>query len=257
MSTPLLPLLRAYAAERRRTLTEHPTPDELVDYHLGDGTPEQRERLQDHLALCPDCARAVLDLAAFPAVAPAAGGEGSLDTTAAWNRLRDRAFAVAPVIPHPSSTPRQAWSVSLIAASLLMATLSGAGGFLMGKFGSPQSGEPSAAFVQGATERSGGMDDVQEIYVRASAAPFFLFLLPEDSQEFSTYDAELTHLGNPVLIRTGLHSDSEGWVGLNVPRDLPSGIYTVRLYEVGKGRERTPTPVLEEKVDLEWQGRRD
>jgi hypothetical protein len=60
--------IQALAEEERRVLLNHPMPDELVDYQADDVSAEERERIQEHLALCPPCAQAVLDVEAFPEV---------------------------------------------------------------------------------------------------------------------------------------------------------------------------------------------
>lgn len=65
---PLPHPLRALAAERQSI--GHPGPELLVAYHEQGLEPEEREVLQDHLAVCPECAHAVLDMATFPEVEP-------------------------------------------------------------------------------------------------------------------------------------------------------------------------------------------
>ncbi|HEX9735481.1 MAG TPA: hypothetical protein VGG06_26230 [Thermoanaerobaculia bacterium] len=40
----------------------HPAVEELVAYHRDELAGEARERLQDHLVLCKECARLLLDL---------------------------------------------------------------------------------------------------------------------------------------------------------------------------------------------------
>lgn len=62
--------VRAYAAGQRRSREGHPTVEELVAYHRGRLAKEAEELLRDHLALCKDCARMLLDLEAFPDLEP-------------------------------------------------------------------------------------------------------------------------------------------------------------------------------------------
>lgn len=62
--------IRRMAAEDRRTRTEHPDPEELLAYHERQLTEPEAERLRDHLAGCPECARVVLDFEAFPDLEP-------------------------------------------------------------------------------------------------------------------------------------------------------------------------------------------
>lgn len=58
--------------EKRRGLGPHPGPDELVAYHADELEEEEAKRLQDHLVLCPECARLLLELDAFTADAAVA-----------------------------------------------------------------------------------------------------------------------------------------------------------------------------------------
>lgn len=250
MSTPPLPLLRAYAAEQRQALPEHPTPDELLDYHLGDVTPEQRERIQDHLALCPDCTRAVLDFVEFPNILPA--GVRSADMDAAWVRLRERTFAAAPAaVRQPRASRRRASAMSLIAASLLVASLVG---YQIGKIGSAPEGQPfTPLLIEEETERS--VSGPEEIRVPDSVrGPLPLILLPQDTEGFTRFDVEILQFGQPRWRQTGLRAGPNGQINIYVPRDLPSGPSVIRLYGVGEGE---PTQLMEQLVDIEWEGRPD
>ena len=62
--------VRLLVADARRRLTEHPEPRELLAYHEGELTIEDRDRIQDHLAICGVCARTVLDMTVFPDIEP-------------------------------------------------------------------------------------------------------------------------------------------------------------------------------------------
>ncbi len=256
MSEPILPLLRAYAAERRRTLTEHPTPDELLDYHLGDGAPEQRELIQDHLALCPDCARALLDFAAFPDLVPAAGGDPPPAAAAAWTRLRERTFAAAPAVAvrQPRAPRRRVKALSLIAASLLMASLAGLGGYHMGNLGSTPEGQVFAPVLKvEEVERSVGAPE--EILVPDWAADgFVLSLQPEDPEEFSRFEVAILPFRGKGWRQTDLRKDPSGQVSFYVPRDILSGPSVVELYGVGEGE---PTLIMQKRIDLQWPDRQD
>src|SRR5262245_53308308 len=70
----------------------HPAPEQLFEYQEGLLREEEEAKVQDHLALCPDCTRMVLELAGtvepeFPEV------EGPLSEermAALWPGLRQR-----------------------------------------------------------------------------------------------------------------------------------------------------------------------
>ncbi len=81
---------------QRRDPEEHPSPEELSAYQANELTPEEDERIQDHLAVCQHCTELLLDLEEFlepPAVAaePAADFEAAAD----WKRLREGMGPVA------------------------------------------------------------------------------------------------------------------------------------------------------------------
>ncbi|MDP9119820.1 MAG: zf-HC2 domain-containing protein, partial [Acidobacteriota bacterium] len=84
-------VLRAVLSEQSaRALHEHPSPDLLIGYCLGALPPEDDDRLQDHLTLCPECARLVLDLTALAAPSPPAPHPSEPGLTREWERLSAR-----------------------------------------------------------------------------------------------------------------------------------------------------------------------
>lgn len=68
-SGPLAAAARAVLARRRRELVTPPSPEELIAYHEGRLAPTERERVERALGAFPEAARALRDMAAFPAVA--------------------------------------------------------------------------------------------------------------------------------------------------------------------------------------------
>lgn len=64
----------------------------LVAYEAGELPADQEERLQDHLALCPECTRLFLDLRDFPNFTPPKGTPrlSDADVAAAWDTFRTR-----------------------------------------------------------------------------------------------------------------------------------------------------------------------
>lgn len=55
-----------YLARKNQAPGQHPTSEELVDYHTGRLPPEKSGPLQDHLVLCEECRSLLLDLADYP-----------------------------------------------------------------------------------------------------------------------------------------------------------------------------------------------
>jgi hypothetical protein len=83
--------LRELAA-RRLAAEGHPTPEDLAAYQSGELAMDQRERIKDHLAICEDCSRLLLDLAEFERFEPARESIAPVDARAeaSWQRLRER-----------------------------------------------------------------------------------------------------------------------------------------------------------------------
>lgn len=81
--------VRRYAAERRAAAGAHPDPEEIVAYDRGELEEDRRARLQEHLALCPECTRWLLDYREFDREEPDAGGD---TVAAAWRRERGTAW---------------------------------------------------------------------------------------------------------------------------------------------------------------------
>lgn len=118
--------LRELAA-RRLAAESHPTPEDLAAYQAGELAMAQRERIKDHLAICEDCSRLLLDLAEFERFEPARESISPVDARAeaSWQRLRERLQeeegeeavgeesrrdAAAPVLaPHPSRRRVPVW----------------------------------------------------------------------------------------------------------------------------------------------------
>ncbi len=89
---PLDAALRHLAEQQRRSLTSHPTPQELAAYHAGELPPEAESRLLDHLAICRDCSDLLLDLAGFADLKPPQGVPELTDEQVEqdWQALRAR-----------------------------------------------------------------------------------------------------------------------------------------------------------------------
>ena len=100
---PLADEMKRLAATRRGD--EHPPPDTLLAYHLGILEGERVTALREHLAVCPQCARAVLDMAEFPDVEPR---PGAFDPAEPGERemaaLEERIAALGPA-DDPAPTP--------------------------------------------------------------------------------------------------------------------------------------------------------
>jgi len=81
--------VRGYAAERRGSTGPHLDVAELAAYDRGELDEERRARIREHLAVCPECTRWLLDLHGAEASEPSAEDDA---VSAAWQRERDTAW---------------------------------------------------------------------------------------------------------------------------------------------------------------------
>ena len=103
--------VRAYAAGQRRSRQGHPPVEELAAYHRGELAGEARELLRDHLALCAECARLLLDLENFADLGPPSEAHRLADDDveeakeALRSRLRGATAPPARLLRFPPAKP--------------------------------------------------------------------------------------------------------------------------------------------------------
>jgi len=258
--------LHLLAEDERRRSDAHPEPDDLLAYHAGELSEEERERLQDHLAVCPRCARTVLDLASFPAIEPAdpareisdsevAGARAALD-----RRLAEERPLADPVpLAHrqkareaPSGIPRTA---VFPLAAVFLATVLGLSFWIVSLRGELRGLEatvaelrtPAAGFeirnpVPVASFRQRGEEP--ETLLLSADEPVHLLTLDVallDHPLFPAYALELAGEDGEILWRQDdARLTEDGTVNLRLPHAfLPPGDYRIRLLGVDGG-ERTP-----------------
>jgi len=134
---PLEPALRALAERERARRGPHLEPDELVAYHERKLGEAESERARDHLALCPECAGLLLDLAAFDEPEAPAGAPdlASAEIEAGWRELAPRlsreTAAVVAFVPRRPVSPMIPWAIAaalaiaVVGLSARVATLGG------------------------------------------------------------------------------------------------------------------------------------
>jgi hypothetical protein len=234
--------VRALAAEARSVETDHPMPDELVDYQAGDLNQIERARIQDHLAVCPDCARAMLEMDAFPdagALPPSARPTGR-DLTAAWERFQDRTSRwPAPRRSFRVPIPRHGLAAALGLVILALA-------FHSGRLWEESSRgalqvvdlPPPGEVVRSASPGNGESAVRVEPWARG-----LVLLLPLGVPEGETgtrpaHEVVITAAdGGERWRERDLHGGPDGTLALVVPRQrLPPGVYRVRLYGAAPGR---------------------
>lgn len=234
--------LRDLARARSRELTDGPSADELVDYLLGALPPEDEERVQEHLALCPECARLVLDLAALLASSPAATSLSERDRA----RERDRFVGrVAPGRGSPAARSRlpRRYTLALAASVVLALGLGLWCAELLRERASADRPRADVALVDlapvGAGSERSGAAPVQ-VRPPRRAARLALLLNLADFRRFPRYGVELVAPGGGIEWRDddALRGE-DGTFLLEVPTaDLAApGLYRVRLRGRGAGAD--------------------
>lgn len=237
---------------------EHPSPDELLAYQAGELDDALGARLREHLAWCSECARTVVDLAAWPDVELR---DPELERTATeeaddWQAIRKRLGlakeeapvpAPVPFVRPPSADPapaRRAWGpVHLLAAALLLAVvgLSVQMARLSRRPPTPQANvfvvdlEPAG---DDAVVRTS--DAARETKVPAGMGTVVFLLVRDDVRPFDDHAVELRGADGEIFWQTGgLVRAPEGGFSVAVPvAALPSDDVEIRLYGVGAGGER-------------------
>jgi len=262
---PLDAALRHLAEQQRRSLTSHPTPQELAAYHAGELPPEAEAKILDHLAICRECSDLLLDLSGFADLKPPQGVPELTDEQVEqdWQKLRakmgegqgkkDRTAEVVPIRPAgPAPKPERTFPVWLPVAASLLAVL----GFSFGLYQSSQVAKleqqladrtlpwSSAAIpLDGRTVRSGEEQEVTRI---TSTKDAILSLYTDSEDTFPVYEAEFI---GPVKVKVPVASEDGLPGSLVILRDsLKRGSYDIYLYGVD-GSQRTRIEEYKLQVD--------
>ncbi len=240
------------AAKRRELGGEPPTPEELLAYRDGRLDPAERQRLEAKIAVYPDAARALADLAAFPAIEPAPGVSvpSDEDVAASWQSFRRKLEKLpapqpvapeepreAPVVPLRTAPPRTVHGVPpwwLAAAASAALTVGLGGGFLAGR--ATRDPGPAAAINVLITElrptaEGGDRAAASAVDLPESAEGLVLVLGLDDPGDFAGYTAEIHNAqGARIWSRDGLQPTPLGTFHLSFPRDtLGPGLYRIDL----------------------------
>jgi hypothetical protein len=227
---------------------DHPTPEELLAFHFGALETVDRDRVEDHLSRCPECAQLVLDFAAFPELEPVEETTPELERRLEEHRrglirqLREggpEPGGGSEERPPPSRQPsertlgevvpgpwrrhlRIAWGV---AAVFFVATV---GLSLWIAEQAPRVGaiQPTVASVS--TQR--GLEDVRKIPVEERL--FLVMRLNPADQDYPEYRLDLLDAsGARTYSKAGLQLGNQGWLGFVAPRRWQApGRYTVEIY---------------------------
>lgn len=252
--------IQAEADAARRRLGTHPSPDELVAYQEGELAAENEECVQDHLALCRDCARVVLDLESFPDVEPVCEDDrvSGWQVAAEWRRLAARDEIASSV----KSSPRRPWSIVFspgfayaTAASILLAAL-GLGSWVIQLRGQIDDlSQPRVnVFLSDLVPQKTGLErgPGDAIQVPAWADRVLLLLNLAEMRSFPGYLVEISDRdGRALWQNREIQRSPDGNFTLGVPRRfLPAGKYGIALYGM-EGEARTLLATY--RMDIEYE----
>jgi hypothetical protein len=233
--------LKAIMAAKREELGEPPTPEELLAYHDGTLDPAAREELEARLAVYPDAARTLADIAAFPNVEPAPGTTvlSEEEVEARWQGLKKilTPFPSPIALPTPGrGAPPPSLKLQLAAAASLALVVGAVGGFFLGRAFRPSDSAVNVAVAELAPVEEGARAGARDVELPRDSEELLLVLgLPADA-DFPKYRAEILNAGGArVWAREGLRPTPLGTLHLSFRRGaLAPGMYRVRLYAQAK-----------------------
>lgn len=219
----------------RRDPEEHPSSEELSAYQANELTPEEDERIQDHLAVCGHCTELLLDLEEFLAPAPAAVTPvANFEAAADLRRLRD--YIPKPVQTTSRRTLRYAFAASLAGALVLSGLFFWRAIRLQREVTELRSQvaelrQPlvnpftiSLRSVRGETPELPGDRAVQLNF--ETSAP----------EEYAKYQVQIMDGEDQTIRVINLHKDENGKLTMTLPKtSLRPGMYTFRLVGVRGG----------------------
>jgi len=248
--------VRQMAAEARDNLTEHPSPDTLLAYDAEELSEEERARVREHLAVCPECSRTVLDLASFPEIEPVPGVE-SLSVQAEevqWQRVLDRLED-----EEARRSGGGQWGREYLLAAVLGAISLGLGLWVAWLHIQPGSSEtpsvnvfeiglvPVGASVTRSEEGVQVPTGMGSVLLRLNLAD----LRPFENVRVAVRRAGVEEPGELVWEREGLVRGPQGNFSVHLPREvLPAGSYRIELTGERDG-ESEPLAIYELRLQYE------
>lgn len=220
----------------------HPPDGELVAYHAGELSPEDEDRIQEHLLGCRECTDLLLALSGLhhpeqAAPVPAGELEAVWDGLQAKLPVREAAPAPLPFVRRaPAGAPR--WLQALAAALLVVAvglavrvaSLSGT----VEELSRPQANAPVVDLLGPGVRGAPPGPAVVEL---APETLFYTLLLTPEAADAGVFEAEITpETGGPALRVAGLRRNEYRSLSLTLSRrTVGPGRYRVRLFATGSG----------------------
>jgi hypothetical protein len=238
----------ARRARRKEGAGAHPAPEALTAYHAGELSASAAEELQEHLAVCPLCARLLLDLPGFlePPAPPAARDE---EADADWGELRKHlpvpstSAALRPRVAAVSrlSPPRLA---RLLAAALLAVAIGTPLGWILARRAAAPELPPESMALEAGEVQRGNPEPAAPAIVHTAAAASVLVLHLAREQSNLRFRVELWGAGAPAAPSvTPPHAlqaiDSHTLLLILARRQLAAGRYSIRVVDPEQ-RSREP-----------------
>lgn len=218
-------------------LDHHPSPDDLLAYHEQTLSEEATDRVQEHLVRCEQCARVVLDFAAFPRIEPTVEGDRMTpaELDAQWRDLervverRRRPLWQRHEVLLPLAAGLFAVAVGLGAWSLTLRrhieTLQGPSGDVL-----------VAAELRPDRNRTRGADEPIEVPRWTRRVIILLSVSPD--QDYDRYGVDVYTAGRGRVV-TGfpVHRGPDGLFSLELPRAvLGAGEGRIELFGLLDGQ---------------------
>jgi len=253
--------LEAIMARKREELGEPPTPEELLAYRDGRLAPAARDLLEARIAVHPDAARALADLAAFPDVEPEPGAPdlSAEEIDFGWEAFRRKLEKLPKPAPAPTRRPTPGSSTwRLAAAAVLLLTVGLVTGYLAGRASRSTPGSEVKPHLNVTIAELAPVGDEEE----SLRAPTASVELPPESEElllilslpetrpFASYTAEIhDREGRRLWSGEGLRLTPLGTFQLSFPRDaFAAGTYRIDVF--GVERAGRPTKVARYELAL-------
>ncbi len=239
----------------------HSDPEQLLAYHLGELDAATAEAVEQHLGMCSECSRHVLDMARFLAGDTAANAERtdelnverlmrSVTEALAAEQADMAAMNETEPPPSPWLKGRGAPGVHLFttlgfaraAAVIFAAATAALAGYLVSSrehstagVGLTMANVPVFELTTSETRGPGERDTIQ----LPSDAPGALLVFPlATNQAFARFELTVVEMpsGNVAFRRSDMRRTAGGLLTLVVPRDfLPAGDYRVTIYGLDDG----------------------
>lgn len=250
MSDPDQDLKAALAALAREQDGGHLSPDELVAYEARELDPADEERVQEHLAACPDCLALLRDLDLFRSENEE-GRPSEIEVAAVWQGVRARSAAAEAAPPAVPLRPPRALERSrnpvwmrALAASLAVAVV-GLSAWVaslrrsVDDLARPQLNVPVLDIY--AAPARGEASPPTEVKLPTETGAFTLVLNPDGALRQTEYAAEIVRGdGTPVWSGRGLRKNAFDTFSLTLSARLfTPGSYRIRLFGV-EGSRREP-----------------